>query len=96
MSHDLRTVLQRIGEKVVAVLCAMGVLLYAGTGALCLLLGLNFLDYSALAGLLHTDPVTARSHGILIVEIGVAIAVMTAMLWIYNNVSSRGNYDEGL
>jgi multicomponent Na+:H+ antiporter subunit B len=96
MSHDLRTVLQRIGEKVVGVLCAMGVLLYAGTGALCLLLGLNFLDYSALAGLLHTDPVTARSHGILIVEIGVAIAVMTAMVWIYNNVSSRGNYYEGL
>ena len=96
MSHDLRTALQRLREKVVGILCAMGVLLYAGTGAVCLVLGLNFLDYSALAPLLQVGPVTARSHGILIVEIGVAIAVMMAMVWIYNNLSSRGNYDEGL
>lgn len=96
MSHDLRTTLQRMREKVVGILCAVGVLLYAGTGALCLLLGMNFLDYSALAPILGVGPVTARSHGILIVEIGVAIAVMTAMVWIYNNVSSRGNYNEGL
>lgn len=96
MSHDLRTALQRTREKVIGVLCAMGVLLYAGTGALCLLLGLNFLDYSALAPVLGVGPVMARSHGILIVEIGVAVAVTTAMVWIYNNVSSRGKYDEGL
>ncbi len=96
MSHDLRTTLARMREKTVGLLCALGVFIYAGTAALCLLLGLNFLDYAALASVLHVDAITARSHGILIVEIGVAIAVMTAMVWIYNNVSSRGNYDEGL
>jgi multicomponent Na+:H+ antiporter subunit B len=96
ISHDLRTTLQRMREKVDALLCAGGVFIYAGTGALCLLLGLNFLDYSALASLLHVDPVTARSHGILIVEIGVGIAVMATMIWIYSNVSSTGKYDEGL
>jgi multicomponent Na+:H+ antiporter subunit B len=96
ISHDLRTAEQRIREKVDALLCAAGVFIYAGTGALCLLLGMNFLDYSALASLLHVDPVTARSHGILIVEIGVGIAVMATMIWIYNNVSSAGKYDEGL
>jgi multicomponent Na+:H+ antiporter subunit B len=96
ISNDLRTAVRRVGEKLVGVLCAVGVLIYAGTGALCLLLGLNFLDYSALSTVLHVDPVTARSHGILIVEIGVGIAVMTAMIWIYNNVSSKGKYDEGL
>jgi multicomponent Na+:H+ antiporter subunit B len=96
ISYDMRTALGRMGEKVHALLCAVGVLIYAGTGALCLLFGLNFLDYKALAGILQVDPVTARSHGILIVEIGVGIAVMATMIWIYNNVASAGKYDEGL
>jgi len=96
ISHDLRTAVQRMREKVDALLCAAGVFIYAGTGALCLLLGLNFLDYSALASVLRVDPVTARSHGILIVEIGVGLAVMATMIWIYCNVSSEGKYDEGL
>ena len=96
ISQDLRTAVQRIREKVDALLSATGVFIYAGTGVLCLLLGANFLDYSALESVLHVDPVTARSHGILIVEIGVGIAVMATMIWIYNNISSGGKYDEGL
>jgi multicomponent Na+:H+ antiporter subunit B len=96
ISQDLRTALKRIPEKINGLLCATGVFMYAGTGALCLLLGLNFLDYSALASIFHVDPVTARSHGILIVEIGVGIAVMATMIWIYNNLSSSGKYEEGL
>jgi multicomponent Na+:H+ antiporter subunit B len=96
ISHDLRTTLKRMREKMNGLLCATGVFIYAGTGALCLLFGFNFLDYSALASILHVDPVTARSHGILIVEIGVGIAVMATMIWIYNNLSSSGKYDEGL
>jgi multicomponent Na+:H+ antiporter subunit B len=94
--YDLRTAVKRMREKLDALLCAAGVFIYAGTGALCLLLGLNFLDYSALASVLYVDPVTARSHGILIVEIGVGICVMATMIWIYSNVSSTGKYDEGL
>jgi multicomponent Na+:H+ antiporter subunit B len=96
ISQDLRTSVQRVREKLDAILCAVGVIIYAGTGALCLLLGLNFLDYSALAPILRCGPIMARSHGILIVEIGVGIAVMCTMIWIYNNVSSAGKYDEGL
>lgn len=96
ISQDLRTAVQRMREKVIALLSATGVFIYAGTGALCLLLGLNFMDYGALASVLYVDPVTARSHGILIVEIGVGVAVMTTIIWIYNNVSSAGKYDEGL
>jgi len=96
ISYDLRTALSRMREKLDALLCIAGVFIYAGTGALCLLLGANFLDYSALASILHVDPVTARSHGILIVEIGVGIAVMATMIWIFCNVSSSGKYDEGL
>jgi multicomponent Na+:H+ antiporter subunit B len=96
IAYDMRTALGRMREKVHALLSALGVMIYAGTGALCLLFGLNFLDYQALAAILHVDPVTARSHGILIVEIGVGIAVMATMIWIYNNVASAGKYDEGL
>ncbi len=96
ISQDLRTAVKRMGEKLDALLCAVGVLIYAGTGALCLLLGLNFLDYGALASVLHVDPITARSHGILIVEIGVGVAVMATIIWIYNNLSSGGKYNQGL
>jgi multicomponent Na+:H+ antiporter subunit B len=96
ISYDMRTALGRMREKVHALFCAVGVLIYAGTGTLCMLLGLNFLDYRALATILHVEPATARSHGILIVEIGVGIAVMASMIWIYNNLSSAGKYDEGL
>ena len=96
ISHDLRTALGRMSEKVHTILCPVGVFIYAGTGALCMVLGFNFLDYGALARILHVDPVTARSHGILIVEIGVGLAVMATMIWIYNNISSKGKYDEGL
>ena len=96
ISHDLTTAVRRTSEKLIGILCAVGVLIYAGTGALCLLLKLNFLDYSALAGILHVDPITARSHGILIVEIGVGIAVLATMIWIYNNISSAGRYRQGL
>ncbi|MEW6521443.1 MAG: Na(+)/H(+) antiporter subunit B [Thermodesulfobacteriota bacterium] len=96
ISHDLRTAHEKIREKVVAILCPLGVSIYAGTGALCLLLGVNFLDYSALASVLHVDPIAARSHGIFMVEIGVGIAVMTTMIWIYNNISSAGKYNQGL
>jgi multicomponent Na+:H+ antiporter subunit B len=96
ISFDLRTAAQRMREELDALLSPAGVFIYAGTGALCLLLGLNFLDYGALASVLFVDPVTARSHGILIVEIGVGIAVMATMVWIYSNLSSAGKYDEGL
>jgi multicomponent Na+:H+ antiporter subunit B len=96
VSHDLRSALKRIGEKAAALMSITGIFIYAGTGALCLVLGANFLDYKALAGLLGVDPITARSHGILIVEIGVGIAVMATMIWIYYILSSVGKNDEGL
>jgi multicomponent Na+:H+ antiporter subunit B len=96
ISQDLRSSLARIGEKIHALLCPVGVFTYAGTGALCLLLGQNFLDYKALSSLLGVDGIMARSHGIFIVEVGVGIAVMATMVWIYNNLSSEGRYDEGL
>ena len=96
ISHDLRSTLKRMSEKAVVILSAVGVFLYAITGVLCLLMGVNYLDYSGLASILGVDPVTARSHGILMVEIGVGIAVMAVMVSLYYNLSSVGKQDEGL
>ena len=96
ISHDLRSVFRRLQEKAVMFLSAVGVLIYAGTGVVCLVLGGNFLDYSFLAGMLGVDAVMARSHGILIIEIGVGLAVMAVMVMLYYNLSSAGRHDEGL
>ncbi|NCC94904.1 MAG: Na(+)/H(+) antiporter subunit B [Opitutae bacterium] len=96
ISQNMRTTLEALSEKRSVLLAAGGVLLYVGTGALCLLLGAQFLDYAALAGLLGVDPIMARSHGILIVEIGVAVAVMAVMVSLYYNLATVGRLDEGL
>ncbi len=96
VSTDLRSTISRISEKMTAFLCSAGVFIYAGTGALCILLGANFLDYGALASLMGVDPVLAHSHGILIVEIGVGITVMAVMVSLYYILSSDGKLDEGL
>jgi len=96
ISNNLRRSLRRMSERTSTLLSSLGVIIYAGTGMLCIVLGADFLNYSALASMLGVDPVAARSHGILIVEIGVGIAVTAVMVWIYYNLSSAGKQDEGL
>ena len=96
ISHTLRLSLLRVSEQLAALFCGLGVLIYAGTGLLCSLYGANYLDYAALSRLLGVDPVTARSHGILMVEIGVGISVMAVMVHLYYNLASAGKHDEGL
>ena len=95
ISYDLRRP-PAVSEVLGGLLCATGVFIYAGTGALCLVLGGNFLDYHALAVVLHVGTIMARSHGVFIVEVGVGITVMATMIWIYSNLASAGRYDEGL
>jgi multicomponent Na+:H+ antiporter subunit B len=96
IAYDLRSALKRMSERTTALLCTLGVIVYAGTGLVSLIYEKNYLDYSALAKVLATDPVSARSHGILLVEIGVGIAVMAVMVVLYYNLSSAGKHDEGL
>lgn len=96
ISNNLRRSLKRMSERTSALLGSLGVMIYVGTGLLCILFGAGFLDYHGMAALLGVDPVTARSHSILIVEIGVGIAVTAVMVWIYYNLSSAGKQDEGL
>jgi multicomponent Na+:H+ antiporter subunit B len=73
---DVRRVLPSLWLSRLAVL---GILIYAGTGVACMLLGHPFLDYSALA---H-DPVHGQHLGILLVELGVGITVFSVILTIF-------------
>ncbi len=96
ISHNLRSAFAHLSEKLVVLLCGLGVLIYAGTGALCIAFGSNYLDYGALSHVFGVNPVMARSYGILMVEIGVGISVMAVMILLYYNLASAGRYDEGL
>ena len=97
ISYDFKLVLGIMNERWNVLLGNVGVLIYAGIGFLCLLLGANFLDYSMLSKVLPaTDKIMARSHGMLGIEIGVAIAVMAIVISIYLNIVSQGKYDKGL
>ena len=96
LSNNLRRTLSRMSERASGLLSSLGVLIYAGVGGLCMVLGAGFLNYRALAPLLGVDQVSARSLGVLFVEIGVGIAVTAVMVWIYYNLSSAGKQDEGL
>ena len=96
LSYDLKYALRKLKEKTVLRLSAIGVLIYAGIGVICMLLGGNLLDYGAWSSLLGITEVEARSHGMLGVEIGVAFTVMAIMLSLYIDLASGGDLDEGL
>lgn len=96
LSRDLRTVERLLTEKTAILAAAAGVCIYAGTGLLALFLGGNFLDYGAYAPFFGAAVPAARSMGILIVEVGVALTVMATLVTIYKLVSSGGTVEEGL
>lgn len=64
---------------------AAGVLIYAGTGVVGMLMGGNYLNYSVLA---H-DPVHGQHWGIFSVELGVGITVASAMVTIFLTFAGR-------
>ena len=61
---------------------------------LCLLLGGQFLDYGKLSKILSVVPAKARNLGILGVEIGVALAVMSVMCIIVFTIFSSEDIPE--
>ena len=58
---------------------ALGVMIFAGTGVVGIMLGENYLNYSPL----RADPGDGQHLGILIVEAGVFITVASTMLAIF-------------
>ena len=96
VAYDIRWAKRRMTEKLNIIYCSVGVIIFAGIGVICLILGGNYLDYSWLHKLLPANPVDARSHGIMGIEIGVGITVMAVMISIFLNVASGGKHEEDL
>jgi multicomponent Na+:H+ antiporter subunit B len=71
--------------KVTMTLSAVGALIFAGTGLLALLAGGNFLDYHFLPVHWFT-PEYLRYYGILFIELGVTMTVMTTLVAIYDDL----------
>jgi len=82
IAYGVDAMRQRFPLTAMLVLISVGVLIYGGIGLVSMLLGANFLDYGVLPG---ADP---RSLGMLIVEIGVGVTVMAAMVSIFNELIS--------
>lgn len=76
---------KKLPERALSFLVAFGALLYVGVGFLCWMLGGDFLDYSVL----HADPVKGQQWGILLIELGVGVTVMSVMLSIFIAFASR-------
>lgn len=95
IAYDINAVKKRMSEKLNTIYAAIGVFIYGGIGLLCLILGMNYLDYGALHRILPVDPVKARALGTLGIEIGVGLAVMAVMVSIFLNIASGGSHEEG-
>ena len=97
LAGNLGDALGRLSERTYITLACVGIFIYAGFGALPIILGKNLFDYGVLQKILLTDgPEMARSHSMLGVEIGVALTVMSIMFAIFANLSSRGTLKGGL
>jgi multicomponent Na+:H+ antiporter subunit B len=68
------------------ILASFGLFLYAMTGVVALMLGGNYLEYTVLAA----DQIAGQHLGILVIEAGVGITVMSVMLIIFFAFAERG------
>ena len=97
LASGLESGIQRLSEGKVVLLAGIGIVIYAGTGLLCMMMDANFLDYQVLSEILPgVDPIMARYHAMLVVEIGVAFTVTAIMFSIFANLSSKGTMKGGL
>ena len=82
------TAVRRVAPaRMIELVIATGVLVYAGTGVVAMLMGGNFLDYNALN---PAHPSTGQHYGILVVELGVGMTVAAVMIAIYSTFAGRG------
>ena len=82
IAYGIDEIKRRCSLATVTLMTSSGILLYAGIGMICLLLGANYLDYGVLP---LTEP---RSIGMLGIEIGVGITVMAVLVSIFYDLIS--------
>lgn len=87
--HGLIFGLQRtrrvLPPRTLHIMMSIGVLLYAGTGAVTMLMGGNLLDYDVLA---H-NPLSGQHWGIFAIELGVGVTVTAVMISLFYNFASK-------
>jgi len=76
---------QIISPTLLRVIASLGVLLYAGVGIATILLDGNYLEYTVLA----STQVGGQHLGILLVELGVGMTVLSVMLIIFFAFAGR-------
>ena len=97
LSFGLRGSLTWFSERRALVFANIGVLIFAGTGLIALILGENFLEYGVLEKIYPaTDEVMAHSYTMLVVEIGVGFTVMSILFLIFANLASKGTLRRGI
>lgn len=77
---------QVIPPMVLRMLASLGILIYAGVGVASLLRGGEYLNYSVLGA----NQVAGQHLGILVIELGVGMTVMSVMLIIFFAFADRG------
>ena len=86
----VETAKQIIPPAVLKLLASFGLFLYASTGVAALILGGNYLEYTVLAD----EQIAGQHLGILVIEAGVGITVMSVMLIIFFAFAERGQAEE--
>ncbi|MEM9898575.1 MAG: Na(+)/H(+) antiporter subunit B [Pseudomonadota bacterium] len=85
--YGVQATRKALPDGALRIMMVVGLLLYAGTGALTMLLGRNLLAYDALAP--NSTHHAGQHYGILVVEFGVGMAVAATMLTIFYHFASR-------
>jgi len=71
-----------INPNVFLLTAAFGVLLYGAVGVIAMVMGGNFLDYSALLA----NPISGQHIGIIVIEFGVGITVASVLIIIFYSI----------
>ena len=93
LSHGRRVTQPLISTAVATRGAALGALIFLAIGLLALYHGGEFLDYGMIP--LSDDESMRRSHGILLIELGVGLACITALVAIYDDLLVGGEQADG-
>ena len=94
ISFGVPNALNRFFKNKRQMLAYLGVLIYAGVGALCVILKKKFLEYVALKDILRVSDEMAHSYGVLFVEIGVALTISIIMFACYVFLATGNSFDD--
>ena len=87
ITYGLEPAKKVVPPVVAEIMVPMGVLIFAGTGVVTMLLGDNFLAYGAIDP--HNPP-HGQHIGILLVEFGVLVTVAGTMIAVFYTFAGRG------